>query len=114
MNEQFYECEPCPKSVYGHKFEARTMDNGNVVWICSLCGATRGFCQHEVVTDSYQYFSPEVGMAETELRYCKHCYQDMDGIYPEKGKLTEEEIDDLIQKNEYGDYLELGVPDPRD
>jgi len=109
MAKQFYECEPCPKSVFGHKFQAHELDNGAVIWQCELCEAVRGFCQHEAHEDSFEYMTPN-GRDETSYHYCAYCNQDMSGEIEGERKLSDTDIDQLIEYNEY----RKSPLDPRD
>ena len=130
MCKQFYECDTCKNSIKGHVFFPERADNGETVWVCHSCGETRGFCSHEVETDSFDYYSHGTGCPETiTFHYCPHCHEDLDLSWQdEKGKealaaatATKPDpiLDDpacpdpLTQPKEYREYL-AGVLDPRD
>ena len=79
MDKHYFEGDTCKNSIKGHVFYPERADNGETVWVCRSCGDTRGFCQHDVETDSFDWYSHGTGCPETiTFRYCPHCHEDLD------------------------------------
>ena len=111
MCKQYFEGDTCPASIYGHEFYPERADNGETVWVCRKCKATRGFCSHEVESDSFDYYSHGTGCPETVVYYfCTHCFEALEK--PEPHLLPADPIlddpacpDPITQSKQYREYL---------
>jgi hypothetical protein len=112
-SKQYSEVEECKNGFLGrHRFDAITKGNGVVVWECSLCGVTRGVCQHEIDSATFPVIDHVIGITDETYYLCSHCNQAMEAPTIGVEEPPEDAPDPCLK--EYEAYLKGKILDPRD